>query len=133
MLKSIFENESFEIFSLHQEIQLIAYLIIPKYLNLPVFNLCYFKKIHKILSEIGAYQISEEELSKINQSIKEYKIQYVLPLIDWKNLKNALFYKGNKMEIIRMNLQKVEIKNKKNLFSLLKKINNDTLCGGPYA
>jgi len=129
MLNKVFENESFIISSVYKNVvtmdQIVGYVIIPKFLNVPVINLKYLHNLNKIFKSIGIhpYQAELNELKQENTT--PYKIQYFVPTLQWKNLKKALEYTNSDLQTLADNLAHEENYQQEHLFNLLSVINND--------
>lgn len=125
MLETIFDNESFLIESIKTETEKntinLGYIITPKFLNIPIFDFLYLKKIERIMLHIGATQI------KNNQN---NLFQYFLTNLKWNKITNIInnnaFYAEKDVED---ELNQQELHDQERLFTLLNEINDDIEYG----
>lgn len=135
MLKTIFNNESFLIESIKTQTNKtqinLGYIITPKFLNIPVFNFYYLKKIENIMQHIGATQIKEKDMHFDNAP--NNSLRYFLTNLKWKSITNIInensFYAEKDVEF---ELDEQETRDQERLFTLLSDLNDD-IDYGKYA
>jgi len=136
MVELIFENESFKIFLMYKnlsyKIESLCYLICPKYLNVPIVNFKYLAKLHQSLLDIGAVPLNNLDPSFFDQeslekhvSISKNKFQYLLPIINWKNLKKVSINAYQDFVDLNINFKKEEKVSQDCLVNLLNNLNDD--------
>lgn len=125
MLETIFDNESFLIESIKTQTEKntinLGYIITPKFLNIPIFNFSYLKKIERIMLHIGATQMKNDQNNLF---------QYFLTNLKWNKITNIInsnaFYVEKDVEY---ELDQQELHDQERLFTLLNEINNDIEYG----